>query len=522
VSDPASPNYGQWWSSAAILDLVAPPAHVSRDVASFLVASGATNVENRRDMIKCEMEVRHIETLFQTSMSVFRHNNGKNIVIRTQDGYTIPSEIAAHVELISGLEEFPEPRNAEVRSLEGVSDGYVTVPHIQELYSIPASFPNNKASSIGLIEFEDNPAFLFSDLSLFAQQMAIPSFNVSKIVGPFNESSPNLESTLDVQYGGAIAINSTVWFWTEDGWMYEFATDILNTENPPLVVSMSWGWPEPMQCQVDPTGCSSSGGSFKYVTRVNVEFQKIGLNGITLVAASGDQGAPGDGNYECMNTTNPFSTIFPGASPWVLSVGATMLESFLGESAPSADEPPVCKQVKCSKSSTEEACSYPDALITSGGGFSNISPRPSFQDDVVSAYFASGKKIPDSSYFNKSNRAFPDVSALGHNYLIASMGQFGSVDGTSCSSPVMAGIIALLNSERLNNGKTPLGYVVPMMYAAYAADHTTFKDITKGNNKCTENCCAKEGYETAKGWDPVTGLGTPQFPELLAYVQNLK
>jgi hypothetical protein len=32
--------------------------------------------------------------------------------------------------------------------------------------------------------------------------------------------------------------------------MYEFATDLLNTTNPPLVVSMSWGWPEPMQCQV--------------------------------------------------------------------------------------------------------------------------------------------------------------------------------------------------------------------------------------------------------------------------------
>ncbi len=71
--------------------------------------------------------------------------------------------------------------------------------------------------------------------------------------------------------------------------MYEFATDLLNATETPLVVSMSWGWPEPLQCQIDVDGCESI-TSVEYVARVNIEFQKIGWNGSTVVAAAREQG----------------------------------------------------------------------------------------------------------------------------------------------------------------------------------------------------------------------------------------
>jgi len=186
-----------------------------------------------------------------------------------------------------------------------------------------------------------------------------------------------------------------------------------------------------------------------------------------------------------------------------------------------AGEPPICQQYTCATSTTEEVCTYPDALITSGGGFSDYVPTPSWQQSVVTTYLNSGVKLPPAKDFIKTNRGFPDVSALGHNYLIALSDQFIQVDGTSCSSPVFGAIIALLNSYRLNQNKAPLGFVVPLIYQAYAADPTTFTDITSGNNKCTENCCAKEGYEATTGWDPVTGLGTPNFPKLLKFVESL-
>ena len=74
---------------------------------------------------------------------------------------------------------------------------------------------------------------------------------------------------------------------------------------------------------------------------------------------------------------------------------------------------------------------------------------------------------------------------------------------TSCSAPVFAAIVSLLNSYRLNNGKPPLGFINPLIYQAFASDPTIFTDITTGDNKCTETCCDKWGYEATKGWDAV-------------------
>jgi len=298
--------------------------------------------------------------------------------------------------------------------------------------------------------------------------------------------------------------------------------DLMAASSAPLVVSMSWGWPEPNQCDVG--NCTGDETSKEYVNRTNIEFQKIGLRGITLLAASGDQGAPGDSNPDCsINGKKALSTIFPGASPWVISVGATMLSnsSTSDYDEVEADGPPICSKFTCATSTTEEVCTYPDALITTGGGFSDYVPLPSWQSSVVNAYLTSGVTLPPAKDFIKTNRGFPDVSALGHNYLIDLSDQFIQVDGTSCSSPVFGAIISLLNSYRLTNKKSPLGFAVPLLYQAYAADPTTFTDIITGNNKCTENCCAKYGYEAAKGWDPVTGLGTPIFPKLLKFVQSL-
>jgi len=285
------------------------------------------------------------------------------------------------------------------------------------------------------------------------------------------------------------------------------------------VVSISWGWPEPNQCDI--TNCS--GSSLDYVTRTNVEYQKIGLRGITLLAASGDQGAPGDSDPDCSGKgAKALSTIFPGASPWVVSVGATMLtESNLTEvKVSNSTPPPICSKWACATSTTELVCTYPDALITTGGGFSNYVARPAYQAAAVNAYFAKNVTLPNAKSFNRTNRGFPDVSALGHNYLIYVDGQWEQVDGTSCSSPVFAAIISHLNAFRLNNNKPPLGFVLPLLYQAYAADPTIYTDITTGNNKCTEDCCG-DGYEAAVGWDPVTGLGTPNFPKLLKFVANL-
>jgi subtilase family serine protease len=101
------------------------------------------------------------------------------------------------------------------------------------------------------------------------------------------------------------------------------------------------------------------------------------------------------------------------------------------------------------------------------------------------------------------------------------------VGGTSAGSPQWAGLIAI--AAQMNNG--PLGFINPALYRIangpnYARD---FRDITVGNNLNPQpiNVDANgntiiPGLDTSAGWDPVTGLGSPDaallLPDLVAAV----
>jgi len=165
--------------------------------------------------------------------------------------------------------------------------------------------------------------------------------------------------------------------------------------------------------------------------------------------------------------------------------------------------------------------SFAQSRYTSGGGFSVVADRPSYQDKAVTDYLNSGIVLPPSTYYNTKGRGFPDVSALGASVLIQYT-RIEPVSGTSASAPIFAGILALLND--LVNTKTgkPLGFVNPLLYQMWEDDPTTFTDIITGDNNCTEGGCfpACKGFKCSKGWDPVTGLGTPVYTNMLAYVKK--
>ena len=150
------------------------------------------------------------------------------------------------------------------------------------------------------------------------------------------------------------------------------------------------------------------------------------------------------------------------------------------------------------------------AATFSSGGFSNIFAQPDYQKDAVATYLNTLGNT-NSGLFNTSGRAFPDVSAQGVNFIIDVAGQGEGVSGTSASSPTFAAVIALLNDELLNQGKSPLGFLNPMLYSTGAA---ALNDVTEGSNPG----CGTQGFPAAEGWDPVTGLGTPDFTKLLAAV----
>jgi hypothetical protein len=92
--------------------------------------------------------------------------------------------------------------------------------------------------------------------------------------------------------------------------------------------------------------------------------------------------------------------------------------------------PPFCAGgITCAASGTEVVCQPNSAIITSGGGFSNVAPMPSWQSQQVTSYLTGGALLPPSADFNSSGRSYPDISALAHNYMIVEQGYTTSVDG---------------------------------------------------------------------------------------------
>merc|ERR1712060_544234 len=135
-----------------------------------------------------------------------------------------------------------------------------------------------------------------------------------------------------------------------------------------------------------------------------------------------------------------------------------------------------------------------------------------------------GAGLPRPQDFNGQGRATPDVSALGLGYQVMVGGHTMAVGGTSASAPFFASLISLLNEYRLQNGKSPLGFLNPLLYEMATAKKNTFRDVTVGHNRIDRTgpmVPLREGYDCAKGWDPVTGFGTPNFSEILEYVKQL-
>jgi tripeptidyl-peptidase-1 len=118
-----------------------------------------------------------------------------------------------------------------------------------------------------------------------------------------------------------------------------------------------------------------------------------------------------------------------------------------------------------------------------------------------------GNYNSSNGIYNRNGRGIPDVAANGDNIATYTAGRFRLSGGTSASSPIFASIITRIVEERIKRGKGPLGFINPVLY-----DHPyVLNDITNGTNPG----CGTEGFAASKGWDPVTGLGTPNYPKML-------
>jgi tripeptidyl-peptidase-1 len=74
-------------------------------------------------------------------------------------------------------------------------------------------------------------------------------------------------------------------------------------------------------------------------------------------------------------------------------------------------------------------------------------------------------------------------------------------------------MVSLLNEARLAAGKRQMGFLNPWLYA----NPDAFTSVLLGSNKVDRGGQPLQyGFNCSKGWDPVTGLGTPLFPNMLS------
>ncbi len=188
-------------------------------------------------------------------------------------------------------------------------------------------------------------------------------------------------------------------------------------------------------------------------------FQSAAALGVTVCAASGDNGAV-DSSPDGQKTAD-----FPASSPNVLGCGGTSLPQPGSEAA------------------------WNDGNgAASGGGFSGHFPQPLYQQGIAGA----GRGVPDVA-----GDADPQT---GYNVRVD--GQDTVIGGTSAVAPLWAGLAALANQTA---GRR-FGFINPVLYANPGA----FTDITSGTN---------DGYAAGPGWDPVTGLGSPNGGAVVAALQ---
>lgn len=487
VSDPRSEEYGHHLSLANLTRLIEPSDETLSTVQSWLSQHGVTTGEcsstRTKDFMTCRVSVGTAEALLNGALFYrFKHSKLAKPVIRSVELYSVPRSIASHVDFVGGVLRFPAVNGPSIPRVadQDFLDNMLTRDQIhigvfpsvlRERYNLSdtvGSHPDNRQSVAQFLEQYYSPTDLREFFYLFGSTFKHLE-NMTKEIGPDSGRS-GIEASLDTQYIMSLGAMVPTWFWSTGGRhesqepFLEWLVGISNHSVVPWVHSVSYSDNEDTL-------------DVAYMNRINVEFQKAAVRGLSFLFASGDNGAG------CKK--QKFRPMFPSSSPYVTTVGGTAFNDPFTVSGEYGYE-------------------------ISGGGFSNIFPQPSYQTDVVEQYLKSGPNIPPSSYFNSGGRGFPDISAVcNHFWVVNNMVPVPGVLGTSASTPTVAGIISLLNDARLHNKKSALGFLNPFLYQNAASLY----DVTTGHN---EGCLSYDtGFYATTGWDPVTGSGSPNFPALL-------
>ncbi|MDG6929143.1 MAG: S53 family peptidase [Nitrososphaerota archaeon] len=367
-------------------------------------------------------------------------------------------------------------------------------------YRLVGGYANAGAGeTIVIIDAYGSPT-IRHDLSVFDGAFGIPAANLN-IICPqgcpaFNPASANeigwsFETTLDVEYAHAMAPAATIDLVVAST---NYGSAINNAEQYALdnhlgqVWSQSFGAPE----------CAFAGDNSQFVQSQSI-YRQAASSGVTLIASAGDTGA----QEGCPSP----SALYPSSSPYSLAVGGTHLN--VGANGAYKSE--------TTWNDLEDGYLLNQGVtlpLATGGAPSVFFSLPSWQTGLYATPYAcqsgpcsAGSPAPlgmrttsDVSY-----NADLDGGVIGYWSAVASYAGFYIFGGTSAGSPQWAAVIAI--ADQLSG--SPLGYVNQQLYAL--AGTNGFHDVTVGSNTLAPGT----GYLATPGYDPPTGLGSPNVGVLV-------
>lgn len=526
ISTPGHPRYGKHLSRRDLQAYTAPSQESTAKVTKWLQEYGVDYSVNN-DWITFTTNVGKASQLLNATFGWYEYADDRNghPKLRTLS-YSVPDDVAVHVDLVQPTTRFGRlgPKRSTIFEMHRITEEedqlylktafvpadnalsqavscspYATPACLRALYNI-SYVPSAEVAANNTVAFASylEEYARYDDFQAFQNQL-LPAakgqnFTVELINGGLNDQNADDDSgeaNLDIQYILAASYPIPILEYSTGGRgplvptrdqptppgsnepYLEFLLHVLAQpdEKLPQTLTTSYGEEE----QSIPR---------EYAIKVCNLFLQLGGRGVSVLFSSGDSGP---GNSCVSNTSNRtyFEPTFPAGCPWVTSVGAT------------------------SGTNPERAVGF------SSGGFSIYHPQPAYQKDAVAPYLKSiGNTY--SQFFNASGRAIPDVAAQGVSYRVIDKGRASALSGTSASSPLFAGMVALLNAARKSQGKPVLGFLNPWLYN----NTDLFTDIQLGyGSGCLggrRDLPQGARWNATVGWDPVTGLGTPKFDKLLA------
>jgi subtilase family serine protease len=584
VENPRSPLYRHFLSYPEYVSEFAPSPSVSSAVAATLSTYGGRSVTVFPDRSSVTVLLTPPEVRSLLGVQLVEYGHAGAFPLYTAEGsVSLPAELRGLVTGVSGLSDRSDagftlhlagsaPRPLPARSSVGSfvynttsgSDWFVGSDYTQ-LFGATQLFPG--AGSVPNATFPQKVAIatLLAGGYNATTAQNLPPWDPAVVGTYFNETFPTswpaprvagvpvtigtvtppppgsfgglndstldeFENSLDLEMAGSMAPGASV---------FNFYLPGSLLENPPFYSALADDFAQALSDALaynySTARLAVVSGSFGLPdlndSAWNQELLAAAATGVTVVAASGDQGnAPDqlterdDGPWPVW----PASAAFNGSG--TLSVGGVSLSVsgvptavYNGSGSLDLEYDSNITGVTSLSAWYDNGGSGP--VAGTEGGASVVFPEPSWQfhsaaqPAVVNATVLQGAST--------LGRTGPDVALAGNNTIAtvvanATGGVFFEVlEGTSVAAPLLAGLLAdvvAVESDRSRTGWAPLGFLDPEVYriASYYAAHPSdpndpFTDVTVGHNYV---------FSAAPGWDATTGWGTVNATRLLAVDEN--